>query len=74
MRQCTKGTMGRGMAVAAHNRQPWQGKALLGASYMHDALADIIHCDILNTKLGAIFFERLDLQLAFRVFNRIDTA
>ena len=74
MRQSAKGTMRGGMAVAAHNGQAGQGKALLGPGNMDNALANIIHRQIINAELGAIFFQRLDLQLAFRVVNRVQTA
>ena len=46
MRQSAKGTMCGGMAVAAHNGQAGQGKALLGAGNMDNALADSVFLDV----------------------------
>ena len=74
MRQSAKSAMGRGVAIAANNSQAGQRKALLGARDMHDALANIVHSDIFETELGAVFFQSLDLQFAFRIRNRIDPA
>ena len=62
------------VAVAANNRQSRQGEALLRPGNMNNALANVIHRQIFDAKLGAIGFQRFDLQLAFGVFNRRETA
>ena len=74
MGQRAKRAMRGGVAVAAHNGQPRQGEALLRPSHMNNALANVIHRQIFDAKLGAIGFQRFDLQFAFRVFNRRETA
>jgi hypothetical protein len=54
MGQCAKGTMGTGMRIATHDRHTRQSGALLRPDDVNDALTQIIHLELRNTKGGAV--------------------
>ena len=61
-RQCGKRAVRTGMRVAAHHGHAGQGRALLGADHMHDALAQISHLEFGDAQLGAVLIQRFHLQ------------
>ena len=50
-------TVGRGVAVAAHDQQAGQRQALLRADHVHDALARIVEPEQLDAVPGGIVLE-----------------
>ena len=65
MCQRAKGTMRRGVAVAADHRHAGQGPALLGADDMHDALTDIADRVVMDAEIARVLVERCHLDAAF---------
>src|SRR5438876_11013959 len=60
--------MRAGVRIAAHDRHARQGRALLGADDMHDAVAPIEAREVdLRAEVADVRVERLDLQLGERV-------
>ncbi|MNJ43854.1 hypothetical protein D3C77_388800 [compost metagenome] len=74
MGQGAKGTMGRGVRVAAHHGHARQGCTLLRADDVDDALTHVIHLEFGNAILVAVFIEGLHLQTRYLVDNGVDTA
>ncbi len=60
-----KGTVGRGMRIAADDGHAGLGEALLRPDDVDDALADIVHAEIGHAKIAGVLFERFDLDTAF---------
>ncbi len=58
MGQSAESAMRRGMAVAADDGGTGQGKALLGADDVDDALADIELVEILDAEIPGVLGER----------------
>ena len=71
--QSAKGTVGRGVAVAADNGGAGQGEALLRADHMNDALALIALMIILDVEVVRVRSERGDLQCGFRIVDALGT-
>ncbi len=61
--------VGRGVAVAAHDRHARQGPALLGADDVHDALPHVADRVVVDAELGGGGVERLDLDAAVLVLD-----
>ena len=55
--------------VATNNRHTRKGETLLWTNNMNNALPDIVHCKIRDTKVRRIFFESFNLNAAFLVFD-----
>ena len=53
--------VGRGVAVAAHDRHARLGEALLGADDVHDALVGVAHRVERDAELGGVRPQHLDL-------------
>ena len=64
-----KGAMGRGVAIAAHDRRAGKRKALLGADDMNNALPLIAFVKIFDAELAGIMGKRLDLGFAFGIVD-----
>ena len=62
VRQCTKGAMGRGVRITADNRHTRQGRALLRADNVHDALTHVVHLEFENAEVIAVLIQRSDLN------------
>ena len=71
--QRAEGAMRRGMRIAADDRRAGQGEALLGPDDMHDALADIVHAEIIDAEIGRVLFQGLDLNAALLVVDALRT-
>ena len=67
--QRAEGAVGRGMGVTTHHGGAGQGKALLRADDMNDALARIVHAVDRYVVVRAVFHQGFDLNPAFRVGN-----
>ena len=68
VREAGKSAMRAGVRIAAHDRHARQGRALLGADDMHDALAPVEEREVdLRAEVADVRVERLDLQLGERV-------
>ena len=63
--------VGRGVAVAAHDRGARQGEALLGPDDVHDALAAVELVEILDAELARVLGERDDLHRALGILVRL---
>ena len=61
-RERTEGAVGGGVAVAAHDRHPGLGAALLGPDHVHDALAGVAHRVVGDAELGRVAAQRVDLD------------
>ncbi len=72
--QGAEGAVGRGMGVTTDNGHARQGRALLRADDVHDALAHVIHLEFGDAIFIAIIVEGLDLQARHLVGDRRDTA
>jgi hypothetical protein len=59
--------MRRRVAVAAHDRGAGQGKALLRADDVHDALAAVELVEIFDAEVLGVLCQRLDLFGALRI-------
>ena len=66
-----EGAMGRGVAVTAHDRHAGQGKALLRADDVDDALAAVGGVVIFDAEIGGVPGQRLDLDAAFLVLDAV---
>ena len=53
--------VGRGVAVAAHDRHAGQRAALLGPDDVDDALAGVAHREVRDAELGRVLAQHLDL-------------
>ncbi len=62
VRQRAEGAMGRGVAVAAHDRHARQGEALLRPDDVDDALALVELVEIFDAEVLGVLGQRLDLQ------------
>ena len=71
MRQCAKRTMGRRVAVTAHNGHAGQGPALLWANDMHDALTHVRDRIIMHAEFLGVFIQRFDLNAALFVVDAL---
>ena len=60
--QCAHRAMRRGMRVTANNRHTRQGRALLRADDVYDALANVVDFELGDTEGIAVFVQSLDLQ------------
>ena len=69
MRQRAESAMRRGVAVAADDGHARQGKALLRADDVDDALADIVLGIIFDAEIRGVLGKRLDLDAAFLVLD-----
>src|ERR1700733_12534441 len=58
-----------GVRVTADDRRARQGPALLGPHNVDDALTNIVHREIFDTKFPRIGFESCDLMRGFRICN-----
>ena len=57
--------------ITAHDGGAGQGEALLGADDMHDALADVVHAEILDAEIGRVLLQGLDLNAALLVVDTL---
>ncbi|MNG04010.1 hypothetical protein D3C84_871140 [compost metagenome] len=74
MGQGAKGTVGRGVRVAADHGHARQGCALLRTDHVNDALAHVIHFEFGDAIFIAVVIEGLNLQTRDLVGNRFDAA
>ena len=72
--ECPHGAMGRGMAIAAHNRHARQRTAKLRPDHMHNALTVIEQRDVRHAEFNDVLFQGINLQAAFGVHNAGATA
>ena len=63
----TKGTVGRGVRVAADDQHPWLGDALLGPDDVDDAGTGIVEAEEGDAELLAVSNQCLDLNLRHRI-------
>ena len=61
--------VGRGVAVAAHDRHAGQGEALLGPDHVNDALALVELVEIFDAEIARVLGELLDLDGRFRILD-----
>ena len=71
MRQRAEGAVRGGVAVAADHRHARQGQSLLGADDVHDPLALVLDAEVFDPELLGVLRERLDLDAAFLVLDRL---
>ena len=69
MGQRAESAVRRGVAVAADDGHAGQGKALLGADDVDDALADVVLGIIFDAEILGVLGQRLDLDAAFLVLD-----
>ncbi len=74
MSQGAEGTMGRSMGVTADHGHARQGRALLRADHVDDALAHVVHLEFGDAKLIAVVVEGLHLNPRDLIGNRLDAA
>ena len=65
--------MGRGVRITTDNGHAGLGKPLFRPNHVNDALADIIHGEIGNTKFSGILGERFNLNARFLIGNASGT-
>ena len=65
--ECAHGAMGRGMAIATHNRHARQRTAKFGPDHMHNALTVIEQRNVRHAEFNDVLFKRFNLQAAFGV-------
>ena len=73
MCQTSKRAVRGRVRVAADNGHAWQGRALLWADHVHDALTLIVHVEIGQAVFFGVCIQRLDLQPGDRVSDAIGT-
>src|SRR5215472_5948623 len=61
--------MGRGMRIAAHDGDSWQGETLFWSDDMHNALARVTHFEEGETEVASVLFQRFDAQRALLVHD-----
>ncbi len=74
VRQRAERAMRGGMRIAADHGHARQGGALLRADHMHDALPRIVHLELEDAEVVAVFVQRLHLQARDLVGNRLQPA
>ena len=70
--ECAEGAVGAGVAVAADDGGAGEREALLGADDMDDALAQVVHREILDAEFGAVGGEGGDLDAGGFVFDAFE--
>ena len=71
VRQGPEGAMGRGVAVAANDGRPRQGKPLFGTDHVHDALTDVAFIVVFDAELLGISGHGFDLGAAFLILDPV---
>ncbi len=66
-----EGAVGRGVAVAAHDRRARQGEALLGTDDVDDALPGVELVEILDAEIAGVLGQRLDLGRALGIVDAV---
>ncbi|MNQ86901.1 hypothetical protein D3C85_1021070 [compost metagenome] len=74
MGQRAEGAVGRGVRVAADHGHARQGRALLRADHMDDALAHVVHLEFEDAEVVAVLVEGLHLQARDLVGDGLQTA
>ncbi|KAG0926697.1 hypothetical protein G6F31_018297 [Rhizopus arrhizus] len=69
--QRTQRAVRAGVRVATDDGHAGQGRALLRADHVHDALAQVIHAEFGNAVLIAIGVQRIHLQAGYRVIDTL---
>ena len=68
-----KCAMRAGMRITAYYRHAGQRGALLGADYVNNTLAQVVHPEFSDTQFLAILVESLYLQTRYRVADAVAT-
>src|SRR5690606_38582353 len=69
--QSAHGTVRAGVGVTTNHGHARQGRALLRADNVHNALTHVVHAEFGNAEFFAVGVQGIDLQARDRVFNTV---